>query len=48
MLNKELTQLKVENQWLVSNNKKVSESEEKVEDMAREFQELRLESGNEK
>ena len=40
MLNKELTQLKVENQWLVSNNKKASGSEEKVEDMARELQEL--------
>ena len=43
-----MTQLKVENQWLVSNNKKASGSEEKVEDMARELQELKLELRNEK
>ena len=48
MLDRELTQLKVENQWLVSNNKKASGSEEKVEDMARELQELKLELRNEK
>ena len=48
MLDKELTQLKVENQWLVSNNKQASGSEEKVEDMARELQDLKLELRNEK
>ena len=48
MLDNELTQLKVENQWLVSNNKKTSGSEEKVEDMAKELQELKLELMNEK
>jgi hypothetical protein len=47
-LDKELTQLKVENQWLVSSNKKASGSEEKLEDMARELQELKLELRNEK
>ena len=47
MIDKELTLLKVENQWLVSNKKKkTSGSEEKVEDMARELQELKLELRN--
>ena len=45
---KEFTQLKVENQWLVSNNKKGTGSEEKVEDMARELQELKIALRNEK
>merc|ERR1711892_103598 len=40
-LEKEVSQLKVENQWLVSNKKKTSGSEEKVEDMAIELQELK-------
>ena len=48
MLDKDLTQLKVENLWLVSNNKKASGGEEKVEDMARKVQELKLELRNEK
>jgi len=47
-LDKELTQLRVENQWLVSNKKKNSGSYEKAEDMARELQDLKLELRNEK
>ena len=40
--------MKVENQWLVSNKKKTSGSEEKVEDMAIELQELKREIKDEK
>merc|ERR1712018_574807 len=47
-LDKELTQLKVENQWLVSNNKKSSGRHEKAEDIARELQDLKLQLRNEK
>ena len=47
-LEKELTQLRVENQWLVGNNKKSNGNGEKVEDMARELQEIKLELRNEK
>ena len=47
-MEKELTQLRVENQWLVGNNKKSNGNGEKVEDMARELQEIKLELRNEK
>jgi len=48
ILDRDLSQLKVENQWLVNNNKKSNGNEEKVEDMARELQELKVELRKEK
>ena len=48
LLDKELTQLRVENQWLVNNNKKSSGKQETAEDIAREIQDLKLELRNEK
>merc|ERR1711936_240870 len=40
-LERELSQLKVENQWLVSSQKKSSSIEGKMEERSRELQELR-------
>ena len=48
LLDKELTQLRVENQWLVNNNKRSSGKQETAEDIAREIQDLKLELRNEK
>jgi len=48
LLDKELTQLREENQWLVNNNKRSSGKQEKAEDIAREIQDLKLELRNEK
>merc|ERR1712123_51809 len=48
ILDRNLSQLKVENQWLVNNNKKGNGNEEKAEDMARELQELKVELRKEK
>ena len=47
-LEKELSQLKVENQWLVGSQKKCSSIEGKIEESAREIQELRKELREEK
>ena len=47
-LEKELGQLKVENHWLVGSQKKCSSIEEKIEESAREIQELRKELREEK
>ena len=48
VLEKELSQLKVENQWLASSQKKASSIEGKIEESAREIQELRRELQEEK
>ena len=40
---RELSQIKVENQWLVTNKKNRGGSEERVEDLARELQDLKRE-----
>ena len=48
VLEKELSQLKVENQWLATSQKKASSIEGKVEESAREIQELRKELRDEK
>ena len=48
VLEKELSQLKVENQWLASSQKKASSIEGKMEESAREIQELRRELQEEK
>jgi len=45
---RELSQLKVENQWLVSDKKKGPGSDEKVEDISRELQEVKRELKDEK
>jgi len=46
--NRELNQLKVENQWLVSDKKKSIGSETKVEDISRELQDVKRELKEEK
>jgi len=43
ILEKQFSQLKVENQWLVNSQKKTSSIEDKMEERAREIQELRKE-----
>ena len=48
VLEKDLSQLKVENQWLATSQKKASSIEGKVEESAREIQELRKELRDEK
>lgn len=48
VLEKELSQLKVENQWLANSQKKASSIEGKMEESAREIQELRRELQEEK
>ena len=47
-LEKELSQLKVENQWLATSQKKASTIEDKMEERAREIQELKKELYEEK
>lgn len=47
-LEKDFSQLKVENQWLASSQKKASSIEGKIEESAREIQELRKELREEK
>ena len=47
-LERELSQVKVENQWLVSSQKKSSSIEGKMEERSRELQELRGELSTEK
>ena len=47
-LERELGQLKVENQWLVTSQKKTSSIEGKMEERSREVQELRAELQTEK
>ena len=48
VLEKEMSQLKVENQWLATSQKKTSSIEGKMEESAREIQELRKELRDEK
>ena len=48
VLEKEMSQLKVENQWLATSQKKASSIEGKMEESAREIQELRKELRDEK
>ena len=45
---RELSQIKVENQWLVTNKKNRGGSEERVEDLARELLDLKRELKEEK